>query len=93
MVTIDLVKGRNPEFELRTFNVINDAGTVVRTQLGLAGMQVGEKFINTEDGSMWKALTEPVSDYRGVLGLQAEKFEVDPLFATQESWHKAKNHR
>lgn len=88
-----IVKGRNEAFELRTFRIITNGGGVVREQLGLAGMKVGEKFINTEDGSIWEALTEPVSDHRGVLGLQVKPFEIDALEATQDSWHKAKNHR
>jgi hypothetical protein len=71
-----VVNGRTHDYELRKFEVLDENGLVIREQLGLAGVQVGEIIRNTEDGTTWKVESLPEANMNGVLGVQASIVEI-----------------
>lgn len=73
------IKGRTPAYELRKFEVVSVTGEK-REQLGLAGVQIGEVIAIVEEaqggneplGKLWKVLSLPESNEKGVLYVMAD---------------------
>lgn len=65
------IKGRTPAYELRKFEILSPLGEVIRTQLGLAGILIGETARYVEDEKTTTFLVEslPEADKNGVLGV------------------------
>jgi hypothetical protein len=72
---METIRGRDSKFELQKFRVFSKTGEV-REQLGLAGVQIGDRILFSDfDNSTyicdWIVETEPVADADGVLSVIA----------------------
>lgn len=75
------IKGRDSGFNLQKFRVTSLTGEI-REQLGLAGVQIGERIaflghVEAEAGREWIVDSMPEADSKGVLGIMAIPVETN----------------